>query len=94
MLEAEWLVLTREAMPAVAVARGWPVCADHCFQRILLDAAFGGRWYDFVVKRPAYRHADRAALKRAVALGRAVMAGEADLAELNRRSLAWRGKLC
>lgn len=91
-LEAEWLALTREDMPAVAVSRGWPVRADHCFQRILLDAAFGGRWYDFVAKRPAYRHADAAALERAVALGRAVMAAEVDLAELNRRSLAWRGK--
>lgn len=91
-LEAEWLALTREAMPAVAAARGWPVRADHCFQRILLDSAFGGRWYDFVAKRPAYRHADQAAMERAVALGRAVMAGEADLAALNRRSLEWRGK--
>lgn len=91
-LEAEWLRLTREALPAVAGARGWPVRADHCFQRILLDAAFGGRWYDFVEKRPAYRHADSAALTRAVALGRAVLAGEADLRALNGQSLRWRGK--
>lgn len=91
-LEAEWLELTREAMPAVAHARRWPVRADHCFQRILLDSACGGRWYDFVAKRPAYRHADQPVLARAVALGQAVMAGKADLAELNRQSLAWRGK--
>ena len=91
-LEAEWLELTRATMPDVAVARGWPVRADHCFQRILLDNAFGGRWYDFVSGRPAYRHADAEVLLRALAMGRAALAGTADLAALNRRSLAWRGK--
>jgi hypothetical protein len=33
------------------------------------------------------------ALARAVTLGEAVTAGEADLPALNRQSLAWRGKL-
>jgi hypothetical protein len=32
-------------------------------------------------------------LARAVALGEAVLAGEVDLAALNRASLHWRGKL-
>ena len=91
-LEARWLDLTRRALPAVARERGWPVTADHCFQRILLDNAFGGIWYDHVAQRPAYAHADATALGRAVALGEAVLAGEADLAALNRQSLAWRGK--
>lgn len=91
-LEANWLDLTRRALPAVARARGWPVVADHCFQRILLDNAFGGVWYDHVTERPAYAHADPSALERAVALGEAALAGEADLIALNRRSLAWRGK--
>ncbi len=45
-LEQDWLRLTRETLPALALARGWPVRADHCFQRILLDNVFGGRWYD------------------------------------------------
>ncbi|MDP1027371.1 hypothetical protein Q5H91_09110 [Sphingomonas sp. KR1UV-12] len=66
--------------------------ADHCFQRILLDTACGGRWYDHIAGRPAYAHADNAVLARAVAMGRAVVAGDADLAALNRQSLAWRGK--
>lgn len=90
-LEARWLALTRETLPALAPTRGWPVRADHCFQRILLDNALNGRWYDHVAGRPAYRHLDDAALARAVALGEAAAAGEADLALLNRRSLAWRG---
>lgn len=89
-LEKRWLELTRQALPALAAERGWPVRADHCFQRILLDNAFGGVWYDFVAGRPAYAHADAAALARAVALGEAAAACTADLAALNRRSLGWR----
>ncbi len=91
-LEHRWLELTRRTLPGLAVARGWPVSADHCFQRILLDNAFGGVWYDHVAGRPAYIHADPAALARAVALGEAAIADTVDLAELNRRSLDWRGK--
>lgn len=90
VLEASWLALTRETLPALARARAWPVSADHCFQRILLDNAVGRRWYDAVAGRPAYRHIAADALARAVALGEAAIAGDEDLAQLNRRSLAWR----
>lgn len=89
-LEAAWLELTRRELPGHAAARGWPVRADHCFQRILLDNAVGGVWYDAVEGRPAYRHVAAPVLERAVALGQAAAGGEADLHELNRRSLAWR----
>ncbi|HEX8446751.1 MAG TPA: GCN5-related N-acetyltransferase [Sphingomonas sp.] len=88
--EARWLDLTRIRLPMVAAARGWPVRADHCFQRILLDNACGGVWYDHVAGRPAYAHADRPLLDRAIALAQAALAGDVDLAALNRRSLAWR----
>jgi hypothetical protein len=91
-LESEWLRLTRETLPALAPARDWPVRADHCFQRILLDNACGARWYDRIVGRPAYRHAEDAVLRRALGLGRKVEAGTADMHALNRRSLEWRGK--
>lgn len=91
-VQARWLALTRRELPALAVERCWPVRADHCFQRILLDNAFGGIWYDHVAGRPAYAHADPAALARAVALGEAAITGTVDLVELNRRSLDWRGK--
>ena len=91
-LESRWLHLTREVLPGLAIARGWPVSADHCFQRILLDHAVGGCWYDHVARRPAYRHLDADALARAVALGEAAAAGIADLPALNAQSLAWRGK--
>lgn len=91
-LDAAWLHLTRKTLPALAAERRWPVRADHCFQRILLDNGVGGRWYDHVAKRPAYAHIDEAALARAVALGQAVERGEADLHALNAASLGWRGK--
>ena len=91
-LEAHWLHLTRVLLPGAAETRGWPVRLDHCFQRILLDNVFEGHWCDHVPRRPAYRHCDQSALVRAVTLGEAVLAGAADLHELNRRSLRWRGK--
>lgn len=91
-LEAAWLTLTRKTLPEFAPARGWPVRADHCFQRILLDNATGGCWYDHIADRPAYRHASDRVLAAAIALGNAAIAGSEDLATLNRRSLAWRGK--
>lgn len=91
-LEARWLTLTRETLPALAAQRRWPVSADHCFARILLDHACGGVWYDHVTGRPAYRHLDDARLAQAVATGDAVAAGAADLHRLNARSLAWRSE--
>jgi hypothetical protein len=91
-LEADWLELTRETMPREAPGRGWPVRFDHCFQRILLDNATGGVWYDAIPRRPAYRHAPDDVLRAAVDLGRAVLEGRADLGALNRHSLDWRGK--
>lgn len=89
-LEQRWLKLTRVTLPALAAERGWPVSQDHCFQRILLDNAFKGVWYDHVQGRPAYTHARDNALACAVALGEACVADKADLHALNRRSLAWR----
>jgi hypothetical protein len=91
-LETAWLTLTRTTLPALAQPRHWPVSADHCFMRILLDAVHGQRWDSVVRGRPAYRHVDAERLAAAVALGEAVAAGEADLWVLNARSLAWRGK--
>ncbi|CUH40822.1 hypothetical protein JSE7799_03562 [Jannaschia seosinensis] len=89
--EARWLRLTRRDLPAAA-GPDWPVRLDHCFQRILLDHATNGCWYDAIPRRPAYAHAPDAVLDRAIALGEDVLAGHADLHALNRQSLVWRGK--
>lgn len=88
---ARWFVLTREVMPALAQARGWPVRYDHCFQRILLDNALGRSWRE-VLRAPAYHHASDAQLAAAIALGEAVVAEQESIAHLNRRSLEMRGK--
>lgn len=90
--EQQWLRLTRETLPGLARVRDWPVSADHCFQRILLDNACGGCWYDHIARRPAYAHAPDAILDAAIALGEAVADGAADLAALNAMSLRWRVK--
>ena len=92
-LEAEWLTLTRATLPALAKTRRWPVSADHCFMRILLDAVHKARWDCVVTKRPAYKHIGKAQLVAALALGQQVAAGEADLWSLNTQSLRWREKL-
>ncbi|MEM1386623.1 MAG: hypothetical protein AAF748_02225 [Pseudomonadota bacterium] len=90
---AEYLRLTREVMPQLARAdrRDWPVSADHCFQRIVLDNICGGTWYESL-RRPAYKHMTSAQANAAVQLCRDIIDGRADLAELNAQSLIWRGK--
>jgi hypothetical protein len=89
-LEQRWLALIRDTLPALAAVRRWPVRHDHCFARILLDQVCGGRWYDHVAGRPAYRHLPESKLRAAITLAEAVATGTADLHALNRASLAWR----
>ena len=90
---AAYLRLTREEMPKLAATsrKDWPVSADHCFQRIVLDTICSGIWYNHL-KRPAYRHMTPAQVSRAVALCHAIIRDEADLDALNTQSLRWRGK--
>lgn len=88
-----WRDLVERRLPEAARdGRDWPVRLDHCFARILLDHACGGPWRD-QVRPPAHANLPADRLEAAIALGEAVLAGEADLHALNRRSLAWRGKL-
>ncbi|MDP4023433.1 GNAT family N-acetyltransferase [Methylobacterium sp. NEAU 140] len=87
---ARWRDLVERRLPAAA-RPGWPVRRDHCFARILLDHACGGPWRARVAP-PAHANMPADRLDAAIALGEAVLAGQADLAALNRRSLAWRGK--
>ena len=91
-LEADWLTITRQTLPALAETQAWPVSANHCFMRILLDAVHEGRWDRFVEGRPAYKHIELERLRAAIKLAERVVANEADLPALNAQSLAWRGK--
>ena len=90
-LRARYRRLVMEELPAAATARDWPVHLDHCFARILLDHACARPWRE-VIQAPAWRNAPAPILARAVRLGEAVLDGRADLWQLNRQSLDWRGK--
>lgn len=82
-----------ERLPAAARAHPeWPIRLDHCFGRVILDAVYGRPWRE-VLRPPAWRHMDAEALRRALALAEDIAEGRADLAALNARSLALRGKL-
>ncbi|WP_243144793.1 hypothetical protein [Litoreibacter roseus] len=91
-IEMRWLELTKITLPEVAGGRDWPIKFDHCFQRVLLDNACDGVWYDHIEGRPAYKWASDATLVRAIKLGQAVLVGSEDLVDLNNKSLDWRGK--
>lgn len=87
--------LVDDALPAAARRDGWSLRLDHCFGRVLLDDAVGGRWYDHLDRRAgaAYRQLDDEQLAGAVALGeRLLVEGDPLLRTLDARSLAWRGK--
>ncbi|MEM8592129.1 MAG: hypothetical protein AAGF13_06340 [Pseudomonadota bacterium] len=84
-----YLDLTRITLPALAPSRPWPVSADHCFQRIILDNVVGGVWYDHI-PRPAYEHLSLDQARAAAKLALDIKQGTADLSALNDRSLAWR----
>ena len=88
-----YLHLTRTVMPALAQTPTniWPVQNDHCFQRIILDTVCGGVWYDHV-SRPAYSYLSLEQAQRAVQICEDIIAGRSDLADLNQKSLSWRGK--
>lgn len=90
-LRRTWRDLVERRLPA-AHRPDWPVRFDHCFARILLDNAVGRPWREAIAP-PAWRNTPAPTLRRAVALGEAVLADRADLAALNRRSLELRGKL-
>ncbi|MEM1345215.1 MAG: GCN5-related N-acetyltransferase [Pseudomonadota bacterium] len=90
-LRTAWRDLVERRLPEAARGRGWPIHLDHCFARVLLDNACGRPWRE-AIRAPAWRNAPPETLRRAIALGEAALAGEADMAALNRRSLVLRGK--
>lgn len=92
-LRARYLELTRRTLPARARAEGWPLRFDHCFQRVALDNAVGGRWYDAVPGHPAIDHVTDAQLAAAVAVAERIeREGVGVLEALDASSLRWRGK--
>ncbi|WP_369137754.1 hypothetical protein [Modestobacter versicolor] len=95
LLLSRYRELVLAELPRRARAEGWVVSADHCFGRIVLDHAVGGRWYDVLDRRrsPAFAQLDDERLTAAVALAEQIAAeGDPLLRLLDAQSLAWRGK--
>lgn len=92
-LASHYMVLTKQVMPQMArdPTINWPVRNDHCFQRIVLDNVCGGPWFDHLA-RPAYKNLSSDQAVRAIRLCEAIIAGHANLHDLNNKSLVWRGK--
>jgi hypothetical protein len=87
--------LVLDELPRRARAEGWVVTADHCFGRIVLDHAVGGRWYDVLdrTRSPAFTQLDDGQLRTAVGLAERIAAeGDPLLRALDAQSLRWRGK--
>ena len=71
----------------------WPVVLDHCFARIVLDNAVGtDKPWTEVLKSPAYKNMSETQLQAAIALAEKIAQGNANLVELDERSLQLRGK--
>ena len=92
---AEWERLTKRALPALAAQGHFPIRFDHCFQRVALDAAFGGCWYEHLDRKkgPAIKQIGAEPLARAVAAARRMVEGGVEVVcKLDAQSLCWRGK--
>lgn len=89
-LRERYRSLVDERLPAAA-DDDWPVQADHCFARIVLDAVFTDRWDDHVAGRPAYRSLSAEELERAIEVAEELLAGGPAVAsEYNDASLRYR----
>ncbi len=89
---ARFKALTEEILPALARENRWPIRLDHCFKRICLDHAFGDVWYKHLA-RPAERHLEGEALRRALACAEELASqGLPVLRERDAASLRLRGK--
>ncbi|MBD1909227.1 MULTISPECIES: hypothetical protein [unclassified Leptolyngbya] len=94
-LRKQYLELTNHALPQLAKSRNFPVCYNHCFQRIILDNLFGRCWYEVLDRKrnPAYKQLTEEQLEQAIALAnRVIEQPDSYLQQLNRNSLNWRGK--
>ena len=92
-LRGDLLYLANEKFPAVAKTGDYPVRLNHCFLRIVYDNLLGAQWQTVLPKgRAAYKQLSTEQLARAIEIGERVIDDPAVCRELNRRSLAWRGK--
>ncbi|MEL7543013.1 MAG: hypothetical protein AAGJ70_04490 [Pseudomonadota bacterium] len=90
-LRDRWRRLVDADLPRAAPDRLWPISANHCFARVLLDGACGQPWRE-IITPPAWRNAPAEILTTAILTGERVLSGEDDLNALNLQSLRMRGK--
>jgi hypothetical protein len=81
-----------EALPARAKNAGdWPIHADHCFARVVLDNVFDDVWTNHVTGEPAYKHLSPTELQTAIEIADTMLdEGRPAVTQYNDRSLAWR----
>jgi O-6-methylguanine DNA methyltransferase len=98
-LQQQWNTLLTITLPGLAKSKDpaqqrWPVQLDHCFARIILDNTVGegNLQWDQVIGKPAVQNMSDAQFRSAIRLGEQIRNGEANLVELDERSLAARGK--
>lgn len=104
-LQSRWTALYSQRLPQLARAKDpaqnyWPVHLDHCFARIILDTVIGASStgsapapWTAKLKSPAITHMTDDQLQECISIGEAIANGNANLVELDERSLAVRGKL-
>lgn len=92
---ARFFLLTETILPLDAYAHGWEIDRPEAFQRVILDYLVEGAWEDYLDRNHVvYDQLTDEQLERAVSLAQYLVAGgAARAAEMNRQSLAWRGKL-
>ena len=96
LLQDRYLELINQVLPQLAKERQFPVRYNHCFGRIVLDNLFGCCWYEVLSRKngSAYKQLNQEQLIRAIEIAEAIIAKpEEYIAQLNRNSLRWRGKL-
>lgn len=98
-LRASWTTLYKHTLPTLAISKSpvqkrWPVHIDHCFARIILDSVIGvdAPW-TAKLRAPAWKNMSVEQLKDAIDVGQQIALGALDLAELDDKSLALRGKI-
>lgn len=94
-LLARYRELVLHELPRRGRAEGWAVSVDHCVGRVVLDNTVRGPWREVLPagRGPAYTRLPPEDLARAVELAERMDREGADLvADLDARSLAWRGE--
>ena len=88
-LREQYLHFTKYALPTEAKLKNWPITADHCFQRVVLDTVTDGVWYDHI-PAPAIHNMTRGHLLDAATLCVELLDGTKDIHGLNAKSIAAR----